>query len=71
MKISVTVKTSARLKSIKRISERQFVVSVCERPEKGRANEAVARALSEYFKTPISQIKLISGFRASKKIFEL
>jgi len=35
------------------------------------ANAAIASALSDYFNTPMSNVKLVSGFSSKNKTFEI
>ena len=78
MKIFVKAKPGAKesrvvppsLKLIPDIEE-WYRVSVKELPVEGRANEAITKLLAEYFKVSKSQVKLISGARGKKKVFEI
>ncbi len=71
MKIFVQVKTNAREKSVEKLDEINFRVSVKELPERGRANEAVIAALAEYFKVPKGAIRILAGHTSKKKIVEI
>ena len=71
MKIFVKVKTGAKSESVKQIDDTHFVVAVSARPEKGKANEAVLRSLSEYFKIPYWKIGIRSGHISREKILEI
>lgn len=71
MKITVKVKTGAREERVEKIDEANFAVSVKARPEKGRANSAVAAALAEYFRVPKSRVKILSGHSAKTKLLEI
>ncbi len=70
MKISVTVKTGAKQNDVKKIGE-VYEIKVKARPIEGAANEAVVKALSEYFKIPKSLIKIKSGHAAKRKVLKL
>ncbi len=48
-----------------------YKVSVKEAPIQGKANEAVIKALAEYFDVAPSRIQLISGQTSKQKIFDL
>ena len=52
-------------------SENSFEISVKEKVERGEANRAVRRVLADYFKIPLSKIRLIKGARQPNKIFEI
>lgn len=71
MKIFVKAKPKAREDKLEDLGGNTFKISVKEPPEKGRANQAIAKALSEYFKTPFYRISLVSGFSSRDKIFEI
>lgn len=68
MKIFVTVRTGVEKASVEKIGAARFKVSVKARPEKGKANEAVIRALGKYFGLPSSRLKIISGRASRQKI---
>ena len=51
--------------------EEWYTVSVKERPVEGRANEAITNLLAKHFDISRSQIKLISGANAKRKVFEI
>jgi uncharacterized protein len=71
MRINVKAKPSAREEKVEKIDENNFVVSVKEPPVQGRANTAINRVLANYFKVPIYQVKLVSGFSSRQKVFEI
>ena len=71
MKINVKAKPSAREEKVEKIDEQNFVVSVKEPPEKGKANEAIRNALAVYFKTASARVKIISGYSSRNKIVEI
>ena len=71
MKVSVKAKPEAREEGVVRVDETNFVVSVKEPPVQGRANAAINRALADYFKVPIFQVKLVSDFSSRNKAFEI
>lgn len=48
-----------------------YKVSVKEAPVGGQANEAIIKALAEYFDTAPSRVNLISGQTSKQKIFEI
>jgi hypothetical protein len=71
MKISVKAKPNSREEKVEKIGENDFIVSVKERPEKGKANEAIRNALAVYFKVASSRIKIVSGYASRNKIVEI
>lgn len=71
MKIFVKAKPGSREEKVEKISETEFVVSVKEPPEKGKANQAIRNALAVYFKTSSSRVKIVSGYSSRNKIVEI
>ena len=71
MKIFVKAKPAAKEDKIEKLSETHFTISVTEPPVQGKANRAIAKIISDYFKVPPSQVKLVSGFSSKQKIFEI
>lgn len=85
MRIIVKAKTKAKITKVERVDQPTltlnlesekiklvtYKVSVKEAPVAGKANDAIIRALAEYFNTSVSRITLISGQTAKQKIFEI
>lgn len=71
MKIFVKATPNAKEERVQKIDETHFIVSVKEPPKQGKANRAITKALARHFKTAPSNIKLISGFSAKQKVFEI
>jgi len=79
MKIFVKAKPNSREEKIERVhstgsgqvAENNFVVSVKELPEKGKANFAIRNALAVYFKTGTANVIIISGHTSRNKIIEI
>ena len=71
MRINVKAKPSSREEKVEKIDDKNFVVSVKEPPEKGKANEAIRNALAVYFKTGSSRVKIVSGYSSRNKIIEI
>lgn len=71
MKISVLAKPKSKLEYAKPNGEASFIVAVKEVAEKGRANQAIIKALSEFFNIPASAIVLVSGQSSKQKVFEI
>ncbi|MDP2705675.1 MAG: DUF167 domain-containing protein [bacterium] len=71
MRIFVSAKPAAREESIEKIDETHFVVAVKEPPIQGRANQAIIRALAEYFNVSSSQIAIVSGWTSRQKVIEI
>jgi uncharacterized protein (TIGR00251 family) len=71
MKISVTVKPNSRKESVEEIEPGQFVVRANAPPVEGAANERVIELLAEHFGRPKSRVRLVSGGKSKRKIFEI
>jgi uncharacterized protein YggU (UPF0235/DUF167 family) len=82
MRIIVKVKPSAKKQSVERMTqatldlglkegETVYRVSVKEDPVGGKANEAVVKALAEYFEVSKSQVNLVRGGSVKNKVFEI
>jgi uncharacterized protein YggU (UPF0235/DUF167 family) len=71
MKISIQVKTNSRIESVEQVETNSYFVRVRVPPIEGKANDRIRELLSEYFQKPKSQIKLLSGLKSKKKIFEI
>lgn len=71
MKIFVKAKPKAREEEVLKVDENHFIVAVKEPPVDGKANEAIVRVLSEYFKIPKAQVRIISGQKSRQKIIEI
>ena len=71
MKIFVTAKPGAHQETIEKIDENNYKVSVKEPPIKGQANRAIEKALAEYFKISLFQVRIIAGHASRRKIVEI
>jgi len=71
MKIFVKVKPNSKVEKIEKMGEAHFVISVKESALENKANFAVIKALADYFKVTISQVRIIYGKKAKNKIFEI
>lgn len=70
MKVSIKVIAGAKKEEVKQ--EDGFLkVKVTSPPIKGKANEAVIKALSEHFNVPKSRITITKGLKSNKKEVEL
>ena len=71
MKIFVKAKPNLKQEKVEKVDEQNYIVSVKEPPEKGKANNAIKNTLAVYFKTGSSNIKIISGYTSRNKIIEI
>ena len=69
MTMNVFVKTNSKENKIEKINEEEYIVYLKTRPEKGKANAALVRLLTEYFNR---RVKIVQGLKSPKKkvIFE-
>jgi uncharacterized protein YggU (UPF0235/DUF167 family) len=82
MKIIVKVKTKSKVTKVERVTPPELItasvpepviykVSVKEAPVSGQANQAVIRALAEYFDIAPARVCLITGQTSKQKLFEI
>jgi hypothetical protein len=65
--LRLRVSPGARKARVKGVHGGALKLSVCEPPERGRANEGVIRLLSEALGIPARQIELVSGHGSQDK----
>jgi len=70
MRYTVRVKPGAKRAQIRRVSVSEYEISVTERPERGRATDAVRRALAAALDTAPSRLSLVMGAASRVKVFE-
>ncbi len=71
MKISITAHPNSKKPRIEGDNQNGLHVFVKEPPVDGKANEAVRRALAEYFKVAPSLVTLVRGGGGKRKVFEI
>lgn len=71
MRITVTAKPKKKKEYVEQISSAHYIVAVKEPAEQGRANQAIIKALAEYFSVPQSEIVLVSGQTNKLKTFDV
>ena len=69
----ISIKTHPNSKKIELLQKdaAHYEVWVRETPEKGKANEAVIKALSDYLGVPRSRLTISSGHTSRNKIIEI
>lgn len=70
MRLSVLVTPKSKHEKVEKTPS-GYVVYVKEPPVDNRANEAVIRALADFFKIPRSQIAIRSGLKSRHKVIEV
>ncbi len=70
MKITIIVKPNRKKQSIKRDGN-NFIIELKSQPIDNQANKELIEILSDYFKIPKKNIKIIAGANSRKKIIEI
>jgi uncharacterized protein YggU (UPF0235/DUF167 family) len=71
VKILVSVKTGAKKEEVIILDAKHFAVHVTNLPEKGKANDAVIKALAKHLAISPSRVILLRGERSRNKLFEI
>ena len=71
MKLFITAKAGAKEERVEKVDDTHFRVWVKDPPEKGKANDAITKALAEHMGVAKSQVALISGKKSKRKIIEV
>ena len=71
MKISIRVKPSSKTASVEKTEEGSYIVRVKAPAKEGKANEAVIKALGEYFGVPKSRISILHGQSGKSKVVDI
>lgn len=71
MYVRVEVKPSSRKESILKTDDKTFSIAVREPAERNLANNRVRSILASEFGISAGKIKLISGHRSPRKIFDI
>ncbi len=71
MRIYLKVIPKSSQNKIEKMEDGSYKVWVTVVPEKGKANRAVIKLLSKYFKVAKSQIEIVGGKTAREKIVDV
>ena len=71
MKIIIKTKPGAKIDSIEKVDESNYIAQVKEPPINGRANAALIKLLADYFDVSPSLVEIVSGFMARVKVVEI
>lgn len=71
MHITVTAKPKKKKEYVESTSPTAYIVSVKEPAQQGRANQAIIKALAQYFHISQSDIVFVSGQTTKLKIFDV
>ncbi len=61
------METGASKESVHKIGLNLYAVSVCAKPEQGKANKCVLEVMRRYFSHSARVIKIVSGHHAPRK----
>ena len=71
MRIYIKVIPKSSQSKIEKMEDGSYKVWVTVVPERGKANQAVVKLLSKYFKVAKSQIEIVGGKTAREKIVDV
>jgi uncharacterized protein (TIGR00251 family) len=83
MKIIVKAKPGSKVELVERMNHPtldlldfkkcmiEYKVSIKEPPVRGKANNAIVRALAKYFNVSPSLVRMVSGQSSRKKVYEI
>lgn len=71
MYVRVEVKPDAKKESVIQTDDKTYAISVREPASQNLANKRVVAILAEELGVPIGKIRLISGHRSPRKIFDI
>lgn len=71
MKIQVKVHARSKCEGVAVQPDGSYKVDVKAPPVEGKANEAVCKAIAEFFKKPKSAVRVVLGSTNSKKVLEV
>lgn len=71
MIITVHVKPKSKRPAVTEVGENELVVAVSAAPTGGKANEAVMKAIAEYFEMPRSRVRMVRGLKSRVKRVEI
>ncbi len=69
--VRVQVTPSAKKESILELDEKTYAISVKEPAERNLANMRVREVLAEHLSLPLAKVRMISGHRSPRKIFDI
>lgn len=70
MKLFITAKPGAKQRLVEKIDQTHFVVRVPEKPDKGRANAAMIKALADFLSVAPSRLQIIAGHTIKQKVID-
>lgn len=71
MYVRVEVKPGAKRESVMHIDDKTLSIAVKEPAEQNQANIRVRVLIAEEFGVPVGKVKMVSGHRSPRKIFDI
>ena len=71
MRINARVKAKAKLNKIKKIGTADYSIHTTAPPDKGKANHAVIKLLSQELNIPKSKFIILKGQKSKNKIIQV
>lgn len=71
MYVRVEVRPGARKESVLQTDDKTYTIAVREPAERNMANMRVREVLAEHLSVSIGKVKMISGHRSPRKIFDI
>ena len=71
MYIKIKAHTGVSRESIVQKDESTFVISVKEKPQNNNANRRMIQLIADWYRVPVSSIRIISGHTHPSKIFSI
>jgi uncharacterized protein (TIGR00251 family) len=71
MYVRVQVRPGAKRESLIETEGKTLTIAVKEPAERGLANARVREVLAEHFGVPLGKVRMISGHRSPRKIFDI
>ncbi len=71
MYIRVEVKPGAKRESVMHLDDKTLSIAVKEPAERNLANLRVRQLVAEEYGVPMAKVKMISGHRSPRKIFDI
>jgi uncharacterized protein (TIGR00251 family) len=70
-RIWVSVKPQSKTQGLRKLAQNEYEVSVHAPPREGKANHALIDILAEHFSVPKSEITIVRGHFARRKLLEI
>lgn len=71
IELRLKIKPNASKQGFQEVVQGYLILGIHAQPKEGEANQAIIEFLAKYFKTPKTQIKLISGHKSRYKCLQI